>query len=225
MPILLMLDVTLVQGLKELVWRTNVVRKSLVAFDTDHIKSYVFGTDRLKEIRGASALLDDLNRKEMLRIAKEFYSKDKMRDIYLNGGSGLFLLMVGKEEAHEFGKHVRKGFEEATRGGASVTYVVHELPDRLSEDSEPLPDDVDRLMGENLSSQFDILRYRLREAKSNPPDHQTITLPSHPFLRPCDSCGMNYAEHKVAGYGDHNLWRGGISIISRCLASVMPPKR
>jgi hypothetical protein len=175
---------------------------SLIAFDTDHIKSYVFGTDRLKEIRGASALLDELNRKEMLRIAKEFCGKDKMRDIYLNGGSGLFLLMAGKEEAHEFGKLVRKRFEEATRGGASVTYVVYELPERLPGDSEPLPNNMDALMEKDLRSQFDVLHYCLREAKSNPPDLQTITLPSHPFFRACDSCGRNYAEHKVAGYGD-----------------------
>jgi hypothetical protein len=41
---------------------------SLVAFDTDHIKEYVFGTDRLKEIRGASSLLDRLNRREMEEV-------------------------------------------------------------------------------------------------------------------------------------------------------------
>lgn len=33
---------------------------SLVALDTDHIKEYVFGTDKLKEIRGASPLLVQL---------------------------------------------------------------------------------------------------------------------------------------------------------------------
>ena len=44
------------------------MRKSLVALDTDHIKGYVFGTDKLKEIRGASSLLDRLNRQVMREL-------------------------------------------------------------------------------------------------------------------------------------------------------------
>jgi hypothetical protein len=40
--------------------------KSLVAMDTDHIKQYVFATDKLKEIRGASSILDRLNREKWI---------------------------------------------------------------------------------------------------------------------------------------------------------------
>jgi hypothetical protein len=45
---------------------------SLVALDTDHIKEYVFGTDKLKEIRGASSLLDYLNRIVMQEFADNY---------------------------------------------------------------------------------------------------------------------------------------------------------
>lgn len=179
------------------------MQKSLVAFDTDHIKSYVFGTDRLKEIRGASALLDDLNRVDMLAIAKQFCREkgidfDDSRDpIYLNGGSGLFLLMTDKKTAEEFGERVQKRYRTATYGGASITYVVHEL-------LEGLPDDRDVLLDLDLGVEFEMLRHRLREAKGNPPDIDVITLPSHPFIRPCDSCGINYAEYKEAGYSDQD---------------------
>ncbi len=177
------------------------MRKSLVAFDTDHIKGYVFGTDRLKEIRGASALLDDLNRVDMLAIAKQFCREkgidyDDTRDpIYLNGGSGLFLLMTDRKTAEEFGERVQKRYRTATYGGASITYVVHQLP-------EDLPDDRDVLLNMDLHTHFEMLRYRLCEAKGNPPDLDVITLPSHPFIRSCDSCGINYAEYKEAGYSD-----------------------
>ena len=121
----------------------NVVRKSLVAFDTDHIKSYVFGTDRLKEIRGASALLDELNRKDMLEIAKQFcrekgIERDTRDVIYLNGGSGLFLLMTDKNTAKEFGERVQRRYRGAAADGASVTCVVHELPEDLPDDREVL---------------------------------------------------------------------------------------
>ena len=44
---------------------------SLIAFDTDHIKRYVFATEKLKEIRGASSLLDYLNRIVMTQGLKD----------------------------------------------------------------------------------------------------------------------------------------------------------
>jgi hypothetical protein len=187
-----MLEVTSFKERTEKVWRTNVVRKSLVAFDTDHIKGYVFGTDRLKEIRGASALLDKLNRNVMLEIARSYCQQKKIKyePIYLNGGSGLFLLMAGKEMAHEFGKLVQKRYQEDTDGGASVTYVVYEL-------REDLPDDIKALKIENLSTEFEMVRYLLREAKGNPLSLDTITLATHPFFRACDSCGINYTEKRV----------------------------
>jgi hypothetical protein len=79
------------------------VGKSLVALDTDHIKGYVFGTNKLKEIRGASSLIDTLNRKEMERLA---HSVDPNAvQVYANGGSGLFLL--DSDKADDFGKMVQ----------------------------------------------------------------------------------------------------------------------
>jgi hypothetical protein len=47
----------------------TVVGLSLVALDTNHIKGYVFATDKLKEIRGASSILDRLNRRAMRKLA------------------------------------------------------------------------------------------------------------------------------------------------------------
>ena len=43
----------------------------LVVTDTPGIKKYVFGTDALAEIRGASALLDRLNRAETTRTLSQ----------------------------------------------------------------------------------------------------------------------------------------------------------
>ena len=63
---------------------------SLVALDTNHIKRYVFATDKLKEIRGASSLLDHLNRRVMDQIAA--HPAFHAQKVFANGGSGLFLL-------------------------------------------------------------------------------------------------------------------------------------
>src|ERR1019366_5108227 len=95
---------------------------SLVALDTDHIKEYVFGTDKLKEIRGASSLLDRLNRTKMKELANLYNGAT----IFANGGSGLFLIESTKAEA--FVLRVEREYRQLTAGGASITGVVQPLP-------------------------------------------------------------------------------------------------
>jgi hypothetical protein len=52
-------------------------KEYLVVMGIPSIKKYVFDTDRLKEIRGASALLDDLNRNGIEKFLKEFEKRNK----------------------------------------------------------------------------------------------------------------------------------------------------
>jgi len=153
---------------------------SLVALDTDHIKGYVFATDKLKEIRGASSILDRLNRWEMEKVA----GKLQARSIYTNGGAGLFV--VDADKAQAFKLRIQELYREKSKGRASITGVIQELPDDA-------PDDIEALMRYNLKRPLDLMRYRLRVEKDSPPD--VIAPPSHPFMRPCDSCGTDYAEH------------------------------
>src|SRR5207249_4431609 len=96
------------------------VGKSLVMLDTDHIKEYVFGTDKLKEIRGASSLLDRLNRVVMKRLAHEDSIEAEV--IYANGGTGLFV--VETDKAEEFVQKIQRAYRKLTAGGASITSVV-----------------------------------------------------------------------------------------------------
>ncbi len=133
---------------------------SLIAFDTDHIKSYVF-----------------LNRSDMKDVADKNHIEAHL--IYTNGGSGLFL--VDTERAKEFGERVQQRYREKTSAGASVTFALQELPDHIKNSS------VDKIMAEDLGETLELLRYKLRIAKNHTPDF--ITLPSHPFIRPCSSCG------------------------------------
>lgn len=149
---------------------------SLIAFDTDHIKHYVFGTNKLKEIRGASSLLDTLNRITM----KESVRLYDASIIYTNGGSGIFLLPT--EQAEAFGRSIQQAFQQKTGAGASVTYVIEPLPEHIK--------DVDDKT--DLSEIFQLLQLHLQEEKLHPP--VTLALPSHAFLRVCDSCGVDYAS-------------------------------
>lgn len=156
--------------------------KSLVAFDTNHIKRYVFGTSRLKEIRGASSLLDRLNRVETVDIAKA--TDPGAETIYANGGSALFLVDTAKAE--QLGQAVQKCYRERTGGGASITYAV-----------QPLPDIYDtRSIAEIMSAEIpDVLKLLSRRVQIAGVSHTNpIVSPSHPFLAPCSSCGVVYAE-------------------------------
>jgi hypothetical protein len=155
--------------------------KALVALDTDHIKQYVFATDKLKEIRGASSLLDRFNRDTMGRLAWEM-DKDALT-IYTAGGSGFFLLDAGR--AGEFLARVRQECGTMTGGGATVTGVIQPLPSNA-------PGTISEILAFPLPATLEVLRARLRAAKETPPE--LLALPSHPFLRPCQACGVLYAE-------------------------------
>lgn len=152
-------------------------KRCLVALDTDHIKHYVFATDKLKEIRGASSILDHLNRRVMERLAKEYQA----RPVYMNGGSGLFLIEAGEKAANQFGKAIQDEYRERTQGGASITYAVQDIPDSVK-----------NAWTDDISDTLELLRFGLAQKKEMPPDH--IALVSHPFLRVCDACGSRYAE-------------------------------
>ncbi|HLH60945.1 MAG TPA: hypothetical protein VKV20_04615 [Ktedonobacteraceae bacterium] len=150
----------------------------LIAFDTDHIKGYVFGTDTLKEIRGGSSRLDRLNRDTMNNLAQQFQATR----IFTNGGAGLFVVDEGRAEA--FGKQVQKAYRDDTGGGSSITYAIQPLP-------ENAPGDRSALMDFPMRDTLAMMRYALRQQKDCP--SSLVTQPSHPFMYLCDSCGVEYA--------------------------------
>lgn len=179
--------------------RGTIVSQSLIAFDTNHIKSYVFGTNRLKEIRGASSLLDKLNRDDTVNEAEKYKTTIP---IYAYGGSALFV--VDSDKAEEIGKAVQKLYHEGTGGGASITYAIQPIPDY---DVRDIMTDEDLGGNVTMSDVLKLLRLRLRMAKDSlsldgtPQEVREahtvptpIALPSHPLLSTCDSCGDAYAQ-------------------------------
>ena len=64
----------------------------VIVIDTPSIKRYVFGTDPLNEVRGASARLDWLNRVKMQELLCDHLGKADVKQIYANGGSAQFLV-------------------------------------------------------------------------------------------------------------------------------------
>jgi GGDEF domain-containing protein len=195
------------------------VALSLIAFDTDHIKSYVFATNRLTEIRGASSLLDNLNRIDMLRIAHNFKingTSIKVTPVYTNGGSGLFVVTADKDTTKIFGQQVQQTYRKQSGGKASITFAIQQLPDSseevkmetLSQEDRKVlhkfPKEFHAILLRDLHHELELLRYSLREEKGSPSN--VITLSSHPFMRPCDSCGTEYAEEPLQRDGQTEFY-------------------
>ena len=97
----------------------------VIVIDTPSIKKYVFGTDPLNEIRGASARLDWLNRSEMERCLKEYPGVGRVDKIYANGGSAQFLVhscdaITIKAACASMVRYIR----EQTGGEVGVVYGI-----------------------------------------------------------------------------------------------------
>ncbi len=102
----------------------------VIVVDTPSIKKYVFGTDPLNEIRGASARLDWLNQSEMERCLKEHPGMGRVEKIYANGGSAQFLVhscdaITIKAACASMVRYIR----EQTGGEVGVVYGIAPLTD------------------------------------------------------------------------------------------------
>lgn len=101
---------------------------TLCVTDTPHIKRYVFGTSRLREIQGASALLDHLNRRETEKVLREKLGAGNVQVIYFNGGSGQFIAR-GCEPHTVVGalREVEARYRRKTGGRAGISYGLADL--------------------------------------------------------------------------------------------------
>jgi hypothetical protein len=142
----------------------------LAVIDTQRVKGYLFASPILRETRGASLLLDRLNRRETRTILEQTGG----RSVYLGGGSGR-ALFESLEKAEEFALRVRALYRER----AWSARVSVEVLEREGEESFPVW--VARGVAESSKS-------KLSRAEAFP------SLGGR-WLRPCTSCGKEPAEH------------------------------
>jgi len=121
----------------------NEAFKHLIAVDVPGIKDYVFGTDKLVEIRGASALLDNLNRNVIPeRIEKrcvfacggaaQFIIEDTpeniqdeflaiQREVYLQSGGALQIVTGMARLIDNYGTSLKQAFYELEKNKYQMT--------------------------------------------------------------------------------------------------------
>jgi hypothetical protein len=165
----------------------------LVVFDTDRIKEYVFATNRLREIRGASALLNELNRKE--RIEEILAPICQTEVVYAAGGSAT-VLVPDEASAKLVIAAIEKHYRQQTVA-ASITGACLE-PSAAN----------GTCFGERVKQ----AGQRLRDAKAQ--KAELAILPVEPYLRLCDSCGRYPATTQEENNNDS--WLCSACHIKQC---------
>ena len=158
----------------------------VVLIDVQSIKKFVFGTDALSEVRGASALLDWLNQEEMERCLRDHPGMDQTRveTVYANGGSAQFLVHGGDEPAirtacTSLTRHVR----EQTGGEVRMVFGV-----------APFQDDTE------YRRAVDMVHFQLRGQREFASGHFSTAL--MPAAMECQSASHLPAEHGLDDHGE-----------------------
>ncbi|KPL75297.1 hypothetical protein ADN00_12970 [Ornatilinea apprima] len=164
--------------------------KWLVSLDTDKIKQYIYSCDHLKEIRGASGLLDHLNRETTPKLIEHHHGSL----IFVGGGSAMATFSA-KDDAQKFADAVQKTYLEET-GTATISSAIVEYQ----------PDDSPSVTKKVQPTAFNLaLReasVRLQQAKNSGRGHQVIT--SAPIFARCQRCGQ-FPIEKVIRIGNQDF--------------------
>lgn len=149
---------------------------ALVSFDTDRVKDYVFATSKLTEVRGASALLEQLNRHETDQTVAEVLGLPEIGDhhIYAAGGSAMY--KVPADRAEEVIQAVERLYREKTITASTTG-------DKALLDGRPFGE----VRGE--------VGRKLRQKKDA--RGRSAILPVAPYLQFCESCGLHPAAQVV----------------------------
>jgi hypothetical protein len=170
-----------------------VSMRYLVIHDVDAIQRYVFATNRLREIRGASALLEHLNSSGTRDLIRQHYG-----ELIYVGGGGAAAEFDTEEAAKAFSHAVSLLYAEQT-GTASSTGVVVEY-DIQAPDSD----------AQSFRSALIRAHQQLRDEKARRA-HATHMLTCAYFKR-CQACGIYPAAH----YDSHLPEQQGRFVCASC---------
>lgn len=151
--------------------------RHIVFVDIPAIKGFVFGTDRLREICGASGLLAAINRRFGQVLKDAVGENGSVQEVYANGGSGQFIVEADPPALDRAMLALGKFVADETRLGARLVHA-----------SAPWPEGA--TYQDCLAEAF----RQLRRAKDRP---GLAALASTPFAMDCQSCSDRPAARLV----------------------------
>ena len=166
--------------------------KFIVAIETVKIKEFLFSTNKLKVIRGASYLLDYLNQVEVPKIIKKDNRVEEKDIIYVGAGNAKFFVERDtKEEAERIVKEIIKEVKdkyEKEAPGAKVVGVYVETAYKKGQKSEK---------GREVWNDLDKLGELTAIEKSKGFSTLNIDLP---YIEKCELSGTEVAEVSIDNF-------------------------
>ena len=159
----------------------------LAVIETQKVKSYLFASPIMRETRGASVLLDLLNRKKTAAIL-DGMNPSSCERIYLGGGSGR-ILFKERTDAYRFKDSVIELYS-CEAPGARVAVEI-----------------VERKVGKDGVENFAEWMARGVAATQQNKLNRVDGIPTIAgrWIRPCSSCGAEPAEEMLTQHGQHQL--------------------
>lgn len=155
----------------------------LVSFDTDHIKEYLFATNRLKEIRGASALLAWLDERRLDFLKREFGDEN----VVYSAGGGATVLVENDRRTQQLIADMERKFRRQTHSG-SITGIY-------LEPSQPNVGAVDDSDKKKFGVRMKLAAAQMAGRKSA--KAELTAIPVQPYFRLCASCGQYPAQWRA----------------------------
>ena len=152
----------------------------LVLLDTDKIHDYIFATNKLKEIWGASAILDELNIVKTKEVADK--NEYKAKRIYVGGGAAKYWFSDNKK-AEKFCNEIENIYFQRTLT-ASVTTCIEK-----------------RIGEENFQVTLDRAERKIRNLKSK--KMMTTQINTNSYFKFCELCGIYPASTFIT---DRKKW-------------------
>ncbi|CAN2041385.1 GGDEF domain-containing protein [Candidatus Magnetomoraceae bacterium gMMP-15] len=111
----------------------NIIMKEkqrfIIVIGVPSIKKYVFATDRLVEIRGASTLLDDLVINETKKFLINKFGQSNVDCVFVGGGSGQFIINAEENEIENRIYELEGLFANKSKGALRLICGKAELSD------------------------------------------------------------------------------------------------
>ncbi len=157
----------------------------MLVVDFPAIKRFVFGTERLVQIRGASGILDQFNRVTLPKLLHEKLGKDTVECVYAGGGAGQFIIRAPRKSIEEALTFIAAQCRAESGGGLPMITVLVEYGENYKEATRRA---------------YQELRRRKEESPPWPRRESHVGL-----FRDCDSCSGTAAERVKHGETVHWL--------------------
>lgn len=155
----------------------------LVVLDIPGIKEYVFGTNRLVQIRGASSLLDRLNRIDTETFLRNIF-KQSIDCVFSGGGTSHFIIQDSRDTIIDSLEKLKGDFFQQSYDGIQLVYGLGKYNGKN--------------YAEALFQALSELKF-VKESHSTTPHIMLHT----GFGRECDTCSALASQ--LISYGDRNL--------------------